>query len=99
MLRHSELFGGKQGGIAHHLQHALAVAQVKENHAAHIALALHPALSGDVKPYIFAAQPAAVTASFHFCIRPFYEISVPLVRKCKKGAGSIRGDTACMGRE
>ena len=62
----SSMIGGRRiGRIEHDLRHAVAVAQVDEQPAAVVAVAVDPAAEGDFLANMFAAQFAAGVSSQH----------------------------------
>ena len=51
--------------VENHLRHAVAVAQVDENHAAVVAYGLHPAAEADLRPDVFLPQLSASLCPHH----------------------------------
>ena len=64
-LRQAEVRLAQVGPVAHHLGHALPVAHVQENHAAHVPLHLHPAAQRGLPAHVFPADAAAIVRSHH----------------------------------
>ena len=56
---------GQVLAVADHLQHALPILQVEEDHAAHVAPGLHPAAAGRRLSHMFLAKFTAVMRSVH----------------------------------
>ncbi len=76
-------------GVAHHLDQALAVAQVDEDHAAVVAAAVHPAANGDDLVEVGGGDFAAVVSS-HVGFRRFGGA-------CARGFRIRQGEIAGMG--
>ena len=64
-LRQTEIRLAQVSPVAHHLGHALPVAHVQENHAAHIPLHLHPAAQRGLAAHVLLADAAAIMRSHH----------------------------------
>ena len=64
-LGQREAGGVRHGLVKHRLHHALAVAHVHEDDAAHVAAGQHPAAHRGLPANVHAAQGSAVMRSFH----------------------------------
>ena len=64
-LRQAEVRLAQVGPVAYHLGHALPVAHVQEDHAAHVPLHLHPAAQRGLATHVLPADAAAIMRSHH----------------------------------